>query len=334
MVDNKIVTSLFDDYAKATEAVSRLESAGIGRDDISLVTQDMARSRYWSGAVGGAYETDTYGNPAASNAAAATVPGAVAAGWPVTDVASGSYTGTAYTGTEAGGNIENWLINEGVTEGDAYAYAEGVRRGGTLVAVRCDDDEVDRVVDILDKDGILDLDQRQTMWRNEGWRGFEGRTAAAGTATGFAGTDRTRADLGRREGEQVIPIVEEELRVGKREVEHGRVRIHSHVVTKPVREQVTLREEHVDVERRPVDRAIGTAGLGNEDLFRERTIEMDETAEEAVVSKEARVREELVVRKDVEEREKTISDEVRRTEVEVEDERGNRLTGTDRDRKI
>src|SRR5215208_368041 len=112
---------------------------------------------------------------------------------------------------------------------------------------------------------------------------------------------------------------EEELKVGKREVSHGRVRVRSYVVETPVNEQVNLRQENVQVERRPANRAVG----GADNLFRERTIEAEERAEEAVVSKEARVTEELVVKKDVGERTETVSDKVRRTEVEVEDERGN-----------
>ena len=62
-------------------------------------------------------------------------------------------------------------------------------------------------------------------------------------------------------------------------------------------------------------------------MFQDRTIEVEEKSEEAVVSKDARVKEELVVKKDVEQRTETVSDTVRRTEVEVEDERG-RTTGT------
>jgi uncharacterized protein (TIGR02271 family) len=89
-----------------------------------------------------------------------------------------------------------------------------------------------------------------------------------------------------------------------------------------VQEQVALREERVNVERRPVDRPVAAG----DDAFRERTVEATESAEEAVVAKEARVTEEVVVRKQSEERTQTVSDTVRRTEVEVEDERGR--TGT------
>ena len=118
-------------------------------------------------------------------------------------------------------------------------------------------------------------------------------------------------------GEERIPVVEERLSVGKRETAHGRVRVRSYVVETPVQEQVALRQERVSIERNPVDRPIAAG----DDAFRERTIEATETAEEAVVAKEARVTEEVVVRKQSEERTETVSDTVRRTEVEVEDER-------------
>jgi stress response protein YsnF len=82
------------------------------------------------------------------------------------------------------------------------------------------------------------------------------------------------------------------------------------------------------VERRAATGDMRTGSVGNENLFQERTIEVEERGEEAVVSKEARVTEELVVRKDVEQRTQTVSDTVRKTEVEVEDERTRRMTGT------
>jgi len=92
------------------------------------------------------------------------------------------------------------------------------------------------------------------------------------------------------------------------------------VVEAPVEEQVNLRQERVDVERRPLDRPVDAS---SDALFRERTIEAEERAEQPVVNKEARVKEELVVNKDVEQRTETVRDTVRRTEVEVDDERRN-----------
>ncbi|MBA1159126.1 YsnF/AvaK domain-containing protein [Microvirga sp. Marseille-Q2068] len=208
-------------------------------------------------------------------------------------------------------------------ENDAHAYAEGIRRGGALVTVRASDAEVDRIVDILDDEGTVDFDERETTWRSEGWPGVSTTTGSAVTATGLTG----RASTTSGRADEVIPIAEEELHVGKREVNRGRVRLHSRVIERPVQEQVTLREERVAVERRPVS---GTAQAGTlaGDPFQERTIEVEERAEEAVVSKEARVVEEVVVRKEAEQRTETISDTVRRTEVDIEDERANQTSRT------
>jgi len=150
-----------------------------------------------------------------------------------------------------------------------------------------------------------------------------------GTGAAGATSARSTAAIGAVEGDEYIPIAEERLTVGKRAVRGGRVRVRSYVVETPVEEQVALRQEHVDVERRTVNRPVTAA---DEALFQERTIEASETSEEAVVAKEARVKEELVVRKDAEERVQTVSDTVRRTEVEVEDERGRTGTTERRDK--
>jgi len=203
---------------------------------------------------------------------------------------------------------------------DRSTYAEGLRRGGYLVTVRVSEAQYERVVDILDDEGTVDLDQRESQWRAEGWTGYD-RTSTAGTTgagasapAGSTGTDRTAGDR------ETIPVAEEQLNVGKRDVSGGRVRVRSYVVEQPVQEQVNLRDERVSVERRPVDRPL--TGADKDNLFQERTIEAEEKSEEAVVSKEARVKEELVVNKDVNQRTETVSDTVRRTEVDVEDERG------------
>jgi len=117
------------------------------------------------------------------------------------------------------------------------------------------------------------------------------------------------------ENEVVLPIVEEQLRIGKRTVERGGVNVRTTSQEVPVQETINLREENVTVERRPVDRAVGNAP----DAFREGTIEITETAEVPVVSKEARVVEEVVVGKEVTERQETVRDTVKRTEVEVDE---------------
>ena len=113
-----------------------------------------------------------------------------------------------------------------------------------------------------------------------------------------------------------IPVVAEQLRVGKRDVANGRVRVRSYVVEEPVDVDVSLRTEHVEVHRTPVDRAVNA-----QDAFHDRTVELEETSQEAVIAKDARVVEEIRLEKTAEERTETISDTVRRTEVEIDDER-------------
>ncbi|MGI3902242.1 MAG: DUF2171 domain-containing protein [Janthinobacterium lividum] len=98
---------------------------------------------------------------------------------------------------------------------------------------------------------------------------------------------------------------------------HGRLRVRSYVVETAVDEQVSLRSETVQVDRRPVDQVVSATDA----LFQDRTIEVEEFAEEAVVSKEARVVEEISLRKEAHDRTETIRDTVRHTEVYIEDGR-------------
>jgi uncharacterized protein (TIGR02271 family) len=224
----------------------------------------------------------------------------------------GTTTGTTVTeqSRKEGGFLDA-LADLFLPEEDRYAYAEGIRRGGHLLTVRAVDANIDRVISILEECRPVDIDQRAQEWRSTGWTGWE---ASRQGATG-AGAERST------EKEEVLPVVEERLNVGKREVERGGVRVRSYVVEQPVQEQVNLREERVTVERRPVDQPV--AGDPSR-LMQEREIEVTETAERPVVNKEAVVREEVVVGKEAQERTETVQDTVRRTEVEVEDERTKR----------
>lgn len=206
---------------------------------------------------------------------------------------------------------------------DRAVYSEGLRRGGYLVTVsNVTAASYDKVIDILDDEGSIDLDQRAESWRSEGWNQQETVSSYGASANRASATGTAALEAGR---EEVIPVVEEELRVGKRDLNHGRVRVRSYVVENPVSEQVSLRDENVSIERRAVDRPV----TGTENAFVDRTIEAEERHEEAVVSKDARVVEEIALRKTAEQREETISDSVRRTEVEVEDERSDSVVRKD-----
>jgi uncharacterized protein (TIGR02271 family) len=200
---------------------------------------------------------------------------------------------------------------------DSHAYEEGMRRGGFLLCARVDEDCADEAIRILDESDSVDFDERQSNWRSDGWTPYQQSAASGGfQQQQTQQTQQTQADG--TVAEETIPIVEEELRVGKREIERGGARVRSYVTETPVSEQVSLREEHVSVERRPVDREVGQSELQG-DMMQEREISMTETAEEAVVGKEARVTEELVVRKTAEERTETVEDNVRHTEVEIDE---------------
>jgi uncharacterized protein (TIGR02271 family) len=123
-----------------------------------------------------------------------------------------------------------------------------------------------------------------------------------------------------------IPVIEEELHVGKKEVTTGGVRLRSRIIERPVEESIRLREEYVTVERTPVDRLATESDF---DTFKEGTVEVVEHAEVPVVSKEARIVEEVSLGKQVEEREEIISDTVRSTQVETE-----KISGTESNRKL
>src|SRR5919197_3278051 len=169
-----------------------------------------------------------------------------------------------------GANLIDTLADLGVPYEEAHAYAEGVRRGSALVVVESSDDRAERGMAILHRLHPVDIHERTAQWRQEGWTGTAAgattstpmaRTATATRSTQEQARAQTRvtnqgATTRRVEGDKevTIPVVEEDIAIGKREVERGHVRIYSRVTEQPVEESVRLREEKVTVERRPVDR--------------------------------------------------------------------------------
>jgi len=162
----------------------------------------------------------------------------------------------------------------------------------------------------------VDIDERTSYWKQQGWSGYDE------SAPRYSDDEiqRERASYARPATADTtessrIPVIEEELKVGKRQVQRGGVRVFQRMREKPVHESVQLREEHVSVQRHAVDKPATEADLA---AFKEGSIELRETSEEAVVSKTARVVEEVVVGKEVSQRTEQINDTVRRTDVEVE----------------
>jgi hypothetical protein len=174
----RTITAFFDDYDDAVEAVSRLRQAGITDADISLVSgsekhrsatrsnadDDTASDAGKGAAIGGAIGG---GAGLLAGLGMLAIPGLgpiVAAGWLASTLA-GLAAGAA-TGGLVGG-----LVDAGVPEDHAHAYAEGIRRGGTMASARVEDPLAQRALDILDNEGTVNMEQRTAQWRNDGWNG-------------------------------------------------------------------------------------------------------------------------------------------------------------------
>lgn len=175
------VTRLYDSYASAAQAVQELESAGIAHKDISLVASNADGSYSKDGKTVSSPTATGAGTGAGIGAALGgtaglltglgllAIPGVgpvVAAGWLVATAAG------AVAGSLAGG-LTGALIGAGLSKEDAHVYAEGVRRGGTLLSVRVDDKSRARVESILDNFNAVDIRAREKAYRDSGWTGFD-----------------------------------------------------------------------------------------------------------------------------------------------------------------
>lgn len=175
---------------------------------------------------------------------------------------------------------------------DADSYVKEIDRGAVLLSVDLPDDiDINPICDVIQDAGAVNMEAQ-----------------GAGQASGYSAEQS-------RGGSEAIPVVEEQMEVGKRKVAQGSVRVVSRMVETPVQEDVMLRDETATVTRRPVDRPISPEDVGK---MGDRSIEVEETSEKAVMSKNARVVEEIEVGKETSERTETIEGTERRTEVEVE----------------
>lgn len=235
---------------------------------------------------------------------------------------------------------------------DHDVYDRSIESGSTVISVRVSDAHVTRVSEILDRHSPIDIDERASGhgfasaaapgtagvppvgYAETRYDGPIPRSAETGvddlalpvgpayettgsdlTDTGaFAGTDRAMPAAAAAEESETLRLAEERLTIGKRLVNLGGTRVRRYVVETPVEEQVTLHDERVTLDRRPVTGTV-TPDAGS---FTDRTIEMAETREEAVVSKTAFVTEEVRLRREAVDRVETVRDTVRREEVEVE----------------
>jgi uncharacterized protein (TIGR02271 family) len=326
----KTIVGLFDDASDAQAVVRELVDLGIDRDQISLMANRSAETLTRDTAP----EVTTTGEDAMAGAGIGAVAGGIGGlivglvALPIPGlgpvIAAGPIA-AALTGAGIGavtGGVIGALTHVGVPEEHAQHYAEGVRRGGTLVTVSSPDVLAPRVTDVMNRYHAVNVNDRASKWRESGWKGFDA-SAPAMTAEEIRRERSLYANRDLNQGQVAFPVVEEKLSVGKREVQKGNVRVSSRVVESPVEQQVNLRDERVNVQRRAVDRPLNAA---DQSAFREGTMEFKETVEEPVVAKTARVVEEVVVNKDVRQRTETVRDTVKKTEVDVDQDALERLS--------
>ena len=226
---------------------------------------------------------------------------------------SASSTSTMITAPREQGFWSSLFGGEPEREHDTAVYDRSLAGGSTVVTVKTPEQYLTHTMEILERHNPIDIDERAAAY---------GSTTTTPTTTGAitGGTAATAATGGEK-----ISLSEESLAVGKRAINRGTTRVRRYVVETPVEESVSLREETVSIERRPVTDSRPVTGAD----FSDKLVEVTETAEEAVVSKTARVKEEVVIHKEATERTETVRDTVRREDIEItKDASGQTVTGT------
>ena len=199
------------------------------------------------------------------------------------------------------------LFGSDIEEHEAKVYGKTVEAGGVVLTLRVPESEVPRAMGILTQHNVVDVQSRALE------TGFLEKSAAGSVASAAAAipTKPLTTDIGKGE---VLRLAEEQLEVGKRLVKEGTARIRRFVTERPVEAQVKLHEEHAEIVRR----AISDPDYVKDIDWSDRTIEVTETAEEAVVGKSARIVEEVVIGRKGTDRVETVRDTVRQQRVEVE----------------
>lgn len=193
----RTIARLYDTHEDAVGTVRDLEAAGIPHERVSIVAsnsdQRTATEPAASGAGAGAVIGTVIGGGAGllAGIGAIAIPGVgpvVAAGWLV------ALTAGAGVGAAAGGLLGS-LTGAGVAEEEAHVYAEGVRRGGSLVTVRTDETELPRVEQIMAAYAPVDWQAREADYRAAGWDRFDPAAPAYSAAAIERERDRVRARL-------------------------------------------------------------------------------------------------------------------------------------------
>jgi uncharacterized protein (TIGR02271 family) len=194
------------------------------------------------------------------------------------------------------------LFGRNVGDHESSVYGRTIESGGAVLTLRTSDTDVTRAMKILDVHNPVEANERATSL------GVVPPAVARSAVTPPMATPRATAK------EEVLRLAEEQLDVGKRQVETGKARIRRFVTERPVEAHVTLHEEHAEMLRR----AVSDPSLVRDVDWSDKTIEVTETAEQAVVNKTAHVAEEVVIRKEGSDHVETVRGTVRRQQVELE----------------
>ncbi len=270
------IIGVFNSFDRANAAMATLASQGLAEHEHMHVSANEGAAGYESGITeGGSVVSPAYREQAAG---------------------SNQHRGVV-------GSIEHFfshLFGNDDRPAEAEHYQEAVRRGSALLAVDVDNEsQIETVEAALERAGAVDIDARVAHWQADGYTGYDVNAAPF------------TAEAAKNERD-TFPVVEEELEVGKREVETGRLRVVSRPTERDVSESVSLHEEHAEIERRAVNREATPADLAP------RSVEIRETDEVPVVAKTARVVEEVVVGKQGSNRVETVDETLRGNAVDIE----------------
>lgn len=338
------VIGMFDSASEAQQAVQQLVSSGISRDNIDITSGNSGSSDSYTGSSSDSgYMSNTGDSGATAGSGSLGFPGAGGFTDSTTGRMSDDLTGrtgldsnTGFGSSSTGSTDLSDLSNDrrsssrndndgkesGITrffkslfggnDDDVDRYSNVAQRSGSIVTVHAQSkDEAETAADILDTNGAVDVDEKASQYGMGSSKSSD--------------RDNTYTGTGTSEGSS-LNVIEEQLEVGKRQVQTGGVRLRSRIVETPVEESLRLREEKVTVERNTVNRPATDADFAN---FKETSIELTEQSEVPIVSKQARVVEEISLDKKVTDRDETIRDTVRSTEVDVENlENKNTKTGS------
>jgi len=294
------------------------------------------------------FNTDAAADAAARDLEAAGIPASAIRRYrPHTgeEMGSGTAVSSTTTSTSTGGGFWAWILGEESTTETAHSYyprdeeryVQSARAGNAVVSVVLQDaGRIHEVVTILEAHHPLEMDEDtddSDVDISAAQLSSQSASLAAADVpppmgTTSPGSTSMPGDTPRRASasgtEEVIPLAEEQIDVGKRTVDRGTTRIRRYVVERPVEQEVTLRGERVTIERR---RPIETTGAPGQ-AFEERVVKVRETEEVPVIAKSARIVEEVAVRKEETERTETVRDTVRREDVEVTDSQGRPVSKT------